>query len=91
MINIILALIILFLSVIDIILTNKILSNGGKELNPLMKWCMDKFGSRWWIPKMVITSFLVLGLLQYKILFPFIVAGIAQLGIVIWNIKELKK
>ena len=91
MINIILALIILFLSVIDIILTNKILSNGGKELNPLMKWCMDKFGSRWWIPKMVITSFLVLGLLQYKILFPFIVAGIAQLAIVIWNIKELKK
>lgn len=91
MISIILSIVFLGLSLLDVILTNKVISNGGTELNPIMKWFMNRFGKYWWIPKMTISCFLVLGLLVYNKLIIFIVLVILQLLIDLWNIKELKK
>lgn len=41
------------LQVIDIELTTGILKRGGRELNPLMAWCMDRMGvaKALWITK----------------------------------------
>jgi len=40
-------------NLLDVISTNKVLKNGGKELNPVMRWAMDKFGHLWVIPKLL--------------------------------------
>lgn len=43
--NIILFLILIVLQVLDVYTTNKILSQGGRELNKIMKFFMNKFKS----------------------------------------------
>lgn len=38
----------------DIITTRKVLAQGGRELNPVIAFFMDKFGKNWWVAKMLI-------------------------------------
>lgn len=91
--NLILASITVLLAVADILLTNRILAAGGKELNPVMRWCMDRCGKYWWAPKMVLTCLVVLVLLRSGggHWLPLTVACAIQAGIVAWNIKEYRK
>jgi uncharacterized protein DUF5658 len=36
---------------LDVSTTNRVLSSGGAELNPLMRISMVELGSLWWLPK----------------------------------------
>lgn len=40
------------LQVPDVLTTNKVISNGGRELNPLVRWYMSKTGKWWWTLKL---------------------------------------
>jgi hypothetical protein len=43
-------------NLMDIISTNKVLKKGGVELNPVMRWAMEKFGNLWPIPKLAMAG-----------------------------------
>lgn len=44
----------------DILLTNKlVLSAGTLELNPVMDFFMKELKGLWWIPKLIITSIVI--------------------------------
>jgi len=88
---------IMVMCVLDIITTEKVLRLGGKELNPVMAWCMVKLEKRWWIPKLAGTV-AVIGILVWL---PSLVGKVLGSGIVlmyiviVWNnvrnIRRLKK
>ncbi len=46
----------------DVWTTNQILARGGRELNPIMKWIMDKTGDQWSVVKvaaaLIVAAFL---------------------------------
>jgi len=77
--------------VADIYLTNKILAKGGRELNPLMKWCMDKLGESWMMPKVIVTLGVLAVLFTFPSSVPLIAICVVQGGIVLWNVKEYFK
>jgi hypothetical protein len=79
------------LMVADIYLTNKILAKGGKELNPLMKWCMDKLGESWMMPKVIFTLCVLAVFFTFPSSAPLIAICVAQGAIVLWNVKEYWK
>ena len=81
----------LALSVLDIVLTNRIISNGGNEMNPVMKFCMNKLGNGWWIPKMAASALIVLFLACINSTNSMIMVCLVQSAIVAWNIKEIYK
>jgi len=89
--NFILSLVAIALMVADIYLTNKILAKGGKELNPLMKWCMDKLGENWMMPKVVVTLGILAVFFTFPSSVPLIAICVAQGAIVLWNVKECFK
>ncbi len=86
-----LAVSVICLSIVDIVLTNRIISDGGKELNPIIRCLMEKLGSSWWIPKLVVTVLVVLFLVWIGHWIPLLVVFSIMSGIVIWNIKELRR
>jgi len=86
--NLILSFVAIILTVADIYLTNRILAKGGRELNPLMKWCMDKLGESWMMPKVIITLGILAVLFTFPSSIPLIVICAIQGGIVLWNVKE---
>jgi hypothetical protein len=43
-------------NVLDVVSTNRVLKSGGRELNPVMRWAMEKFGKAWVIPKMALAG-----------------------------------
>ena len=75
----------------DIYLTGKILASGGTELNPLMRWCMNKLGDSWMMPKVMLTLSLLAVLFTMPSSLPLIAACAVQAGIVLWNVKEYLK
>jgi len=77
--------------VADIYLTNRILAKGGTELNPLMRWCMDRLGDSWMMPKVIFTLGVLAVFFTMPSLAPLIAICIAQGVIVIWNAKEYWK
>jgi hypothetical protein len=77
--------------VADISLTSKILAKGGRELNPLMKWCMDKLGESWMMPKVIFTLCILAVLFTMPSLAPLIAVCIVQGVVVLWNVKEYWK
>jgi len=79
------------LMVADIYLTDKILVKGGKELNPLMKWCMDKLGESWMMPKVIVTLGVLAVFFTFPSSVPLIAICIVQGAIVLWNVKEYFK
>ena len=38
----------------DVVTTNRVLAKGGRELNPVMRWIMDKTGDQWAVVKVVL-------------------------------------
>lgn len=91
MINFLFAFLAIALMVADIYLTNKILAKGGRELNPLMKWCMDKLGESWMMPKVIFTLCVLAVFFTFPSPIPLVAICIVQAGIVIWNVKEYFK
>jgi len=75
----------------DISLTDKILAKGGKELNPLMRWCMDKLGESWMTAKGIFTLCVLAVFFTFPSSAPLIAICIAQGAIVLWNVKEYFK
>lgn len=56
-------LLLVVLNIADVITTSKILKSGGRELNPLVRWMMEKFGVRGGmvlvkIPALAVSAFL---------------------------------
>lgn len=49
----------------DIVSTNKVLRRGGRELNPVMRWAMEKFGKFWVVPKLALAGFAAAMILLY--------------------------
>jgi len=40
----------------DIFSTNRLLSKGGRELNPVMRFLMDRLGDKWWVGKLLMAG-----------------------------------
>lgn len=57
--NIFLIMLFMTLQVFDVWITKRILANGGKELNPLVRWAMAKT-ERWWVWKLAIAAVLII-------------------------------
>jgi len=51
-------------SLLDVVSTNKLLSKGGRELNPVIAFIMKHTGKHWWIGKVALNG-LALGLILY--------------------------
>ena len=66
------------LQIPDVLTTNRILSRGGIELNPMIRFAMRKFGRWWWITKFPTVALLlfIFGLAYFHLI-------TAQLGVVI--------
>jgi hypothetical protein len=86
--NFILSLVVIALMVADIYLTNKILAKGGRELNPLIRWCMNKLGESWMMPKVIFTLCILAVFFTFPSSAPLIAICVAQGAIVLWNVKE---
>ena len=44
------------LQVLDVVSTNRVLSLGGREFNPVMVWIMRRTGWAWWLPKLALAA-----------------------------------
>ena len=76
----------------DIWLTRAILSAGGREMNPAMKWCMDRLGKLWFVPKVALTVFALAAFYcSGYLLAGLIFANVVYCGVVAWNLKEYRK
>ena len=45
------------LQLADVWSTNRALSGGGRELNPIIAWMMERLGPAWWVPKIALAAF----------------------------------
>lgn len=83
------------LSVCDVLTTLQILKKGGRELNPIMKWAMDKLGTLpgLLLPKVIVLSGAVAAMLTINsvaVIWGLAVLNMVTLPVVINNIKVLK-
>ncbi len=46
----------MLLQVLDVVSTNRVLSRGGREFNPIIVWIMQRMGRAWWMPKLAVAS-----------------------------------
>jgi len=51
-------------TILDVATTMKVLEQGGRELNPVIRWIMKHTGDQWWIGKLGINA-IALVLLMY--------------------------
>jgi hypothetical protein len=98
MLIVILCITFVLLNIIDVVLTNKILSRGGVECNPAMQWFMSKVGDKWGYYKMVFILIICLSGVYYihsdypKITVTLLVIiNVGYFGVVWNNWKESKK
>jgi hypothetical protein len=84
------------LQVLDAVLTKRIISAGGRELNPFMAWLQRKFGGWTWllIPKLIGCVFIVTLVVMFSYWTPmlWIVIGLDVFyGYICWrNWRVLK-
>jgi predicted exporter len=43
-------------NILDVVSTNRGMQKGARELNPVMRWAMDKFGKAWVVPKFALAG-----------------------------------
>ena len=89
-----LSIIFFILQILDVILTNKVLNQGGVELNPFMLKCQKIFDKFWWIPKIFIASLLIFicWKIQFLVGFWLLIGCILfYIGLCIHNFKEFNK
>jgi hypothetical protein len=83
------------LQVIDAYLTVRVLSQGGRELNPMIAWFMDKLGV---IPALVVLKGIgiavVAGLVwsgnEYADEFLMVFCAL-YVGVAVWNYQQLRR
>lgn len=54
------------LQVGDILTTNRLLSQGGLELNPVMRLAQRALGKYWWVVKCLLVGFFLAGVWTYR-------------------------
>ena len=86
-------LIVLFtaLQVADVLLTLQIHKRGGRELNPLMRWLMDEYGT---LPALVVSKAVLLALAYFYLVgFPSVLIALCAgyAGLAGWNVMQLRK
>ena len=80
--------ILVLLNIVDGLLTYRLLSSGGKELNPIMAMFMGLLGV---IPALVIIKMAMLGLLYVIDIGDWLWLVVALFAaICVWNAKEIK-
>jgi hypothetical protein len=90
-INLFLVVLIGVLQIGDVLTTEKILGNGGKELNPIMNWLFTKFGMhKVLIIKSIVSTEIAFfaGLYSPDFLIPIAVFCTA---VVVWNLNVIRK
>lgn len=81
------------LQVADVTLTTLILRRGGRELNPAMRWLMDKLGT---VPGLALPKVVLIGVFCAVMNYPgadtaIAIASVLYAGVVAWNLKEFLK
>lgn len=74
----------------DVLTTEKILGNGGKELNPIMAWCFNKFGMHNTLVVKAVVVISVCVLISSSIL-ALVAIAILYTGVVGWNLNQIRK
>jgi len=89
-----LLILIILLQAADIYTTLRVLSQGGREMNKLLKWLMDRIGV---LPALLVSKAVVIGGFVYlyfgaDLVFYPVVGGLAVVyAIVVWhNYREIK-
>lgn len=77
-------------NVLDVVSTNYLLKRGGRELNPVMRWAMGKFGKAWVIPKMGLAGAALAIFLHFDLLY-MVWAGAGAVVLVAANNFRLAK
>lgn len=73
----------------DIALTALVLRNGGRELNPIMHWFMDRLGM---IPGLAVPKLFALAVVAWINIDWFTIAAcVLYAAVVTWNLKEFRK
>jgi len=90
-INLLLVILIGALQIGDVLTTEKILGNGGKELNPVMNWLFTEFGMHNVLltKAVLITSLaIILDTVAPVALIPI---AVMYIGVVGWNLNQIRK
>lgn len=74
------------LQVADSALTVLVINGGGRELNPIIRWLMDKLGM---IPALAVTKAFLIAYLAWASI-PALTIGACAVyaAVVAWNLKE---
>ena len=83
----------LLLQIGDILTTNKVLSQGGVEKNPVEAWCIRVLGKAWWVPKVaVVTAAGAFAVLVLPTLAAIILVALCSLyvWVVLHNLGQIK-
>ena len=77
------------LQVADSVLTVLVINGGGRELNPVMRWLMDRLGVA---PALAVAKAAAIAYLAWADI-PALTIGACVLyaGVVAWNLKEYLK
>ncbi len=75
------------LQVADIYTTQRILKNGGREINPVMAKLFDKFGV---MPSLIVTKSLLLAAVFYADILAIQVLCAIYSCVIIFNLRSLK-
>ena len=94
--NIILIVIFVLLQIFDLMTTNKVLNQGGREVWPTTKWILDKFGNKslYAIKFIICVAWvgILYPLIQYTTVATFQIIFIAIYSYVVWkNYKQIKQ
>ena len=90
-INLLLVIIIGALQIGDVVTTEKILNNGGKELNPIMNWFFTHFGFHNVLVTKAVLVVAISVLLSKFSPIALIFVSVIYVGVVGWNIYQLNK
>lgn len=77
------------LQVADSVLTVLVINGGGRELNPVMRWLMERLGM---IPALAVFKALAIAYLAW-VNIPALTIGacVVYVAVVAWNLKEYLK
>ena len=77
--------------VADILTTIAVLDKGGREVNPITRWVMDKAGDSWWAWKfgaMLLVALIAVEIGATWVLWLMVFVGF---GAAAWNYREAKR
>jgi hypothetical protein len=88
-----LALAAMVLQVLDIWTTNAILAAGGRERNPVVRWCMARCGRWWWVPKLAVVGLALVALVaedaDWRLVAGLDLAYVAVVGQNLWQMRRM--